>query len=297
MPIQFGRNYKLDVTSNLSQKTISITDLKMDFKLSRNTDSMSGKGTVSIYNLNKETREALTVISNKDGTPNLFIDLQVGYGDELATVLRGKAVGYHTWKPPSAISTFEVLDGVFEQTTAKFSADYKKLDTVDNAINDLLNAVGLPRGQVDIIGERFPKKRAYNGNPKTILEQLASDHNFRYVVQNSEQNIIKNSSSASVLSTYLLSASSGLIGIPYQKGTYLCVEALINPQLRVNDWVSIRSERLDRSLNGTYRIIEMSMSGGTFSNNWTMKLTLAIEDVVTQYIGTYDYIDRGTYDG
>ena len=296
MGLQFGRNYKLIVSNNLTGIAIPITGLKMDFKVSRSTDSMSGKGQVSITNLNKQTREALTVINNPDGTPNLFVELLCGYGpdSELKTVLKGKAVGFHTWSPPNTISTFQVLDGVFEQTTAKFSAEYKKLDTIDKAISDLLDAVGLPTGQVDTIGERFPKKRAYNQSPKSILDQLGSDHKFRYVVQNSEQHVIRNDNTPS-LTTFLLKKTTGLLGVPYQKGLHLMVNCLINPEIKVNDYVTIESDRLKGNLNGSFRVIEMTMSGGTFSSNWTMNLVLSIEDQVTQYVETYDYINQGEY--
>ena len=299
MTRQFNRNYVLTVTNLKTKTQVDITNLKLAFSLSRNTDSMSSKAKVQVYNLAPKTREFLTVVNNKDSTPNLEVELKCGYGldtNNLKTIIKGKAIGFHEWRPPESISTFQVSDGLFEQALAKVNNSYKKGKPYKDIIKDLMNAIGLPIGKSDVeeIQGSLPKARVFNASPKKSLDELGELLGFRYIVENSFQSIrlkSKDNAPAESVKAFLLDLNTGLIGQPFQRGDFIIAKCLFNPNIRINDYVTVKSSTLQSE--GTYRVIEVKGKGDTFSQAWEMELTLSLQDTLLLLNDIKDIIDTG----
>ncbi len=296
---QFNRNYVLTVTNLKTQQQIEITNLKMAFSLKRDTDSMSSKAKIQVYNLSITTRDFLTVVNKKDSTPNLEVELKCGYGynkKDLKTIIRGKAVGFHEWKPPESISTFQVSDGLFEQTLAKINNSYKKGTPYKKIVQDLLDSIGLPVTKSDLndIQGSLPKARVFNSSPKRCLDDLGQLLGFRYFVENSFQSVrlkSKDNSAAAERSAFSLDLNSGLLGQPFQRGDYIMAKCLFNPNIRINDYVTLKSSTL--LSEGTYRVVAMDCKGDTYGQPWEMKLTLSLQDTLLYLNDIQDFIDTG----
>ncbi len=272
---QFGRSYKLTL-NNLKTKQAYIfeNDLRITFRGMCSVKANAGKAKIEIYNLSEKTRQGIDVKNNKDGTPNLFIELEAGYQDQNEMVVRGKALAYNTWRPPNVVTCIEVSDGAFEIATSIFNNKYKKGDSYDNVIDALLDSIGLEKGNVEKIGASLPQNEAFKGRPHKILQRLGSDLGFRYIVQNSRSNIVR--SVSKVQSTVLLSVQTGLLSKPYIRGNYIIVQCLLNPNIRINEYVTLSHN--DFALDGSYRVLEIKYQGDNFTNKWNMTVTMSIED-------------------
>ena len=63
--IYFNRTYDCKITNLKTGYIKIVTGLRMSFQYQKDTDSESGKGMVTIYNLSDSSRKALTVKGNK----------------------------------------------------------------------------------------------------------------------------------------------------------------------------------------------------------------------------------------
>jgi len=293
--IYFNRTYDCKITNLKTGYIKIVTGLRMSFQYQKDTDSESGKGMVTIYNLSDSSRKALTVKGNKDSTPNLMLELSVGYGNTKRMIIRGKAMGYHMWIPPEAISRFQISDGLFEIAKATIDKSYKKGESYDQVISDLLESIGLDRGRIDKINKSLPENLVVNKDPKKKLDELGDKLGFRFIVELSRANIVlkpkDETSQKDIKATVLLNTSSGLIGKPYIKGDFIMAKCLFNPQIQLNSYVTIDSESLGSPT--TNRVIAVKARGDTEGSKWEMDLTLSLQDTLTLMADIYDELDTG----
>jgi len=293
--IYFNRTYDCKITNLKTGYIKTVTGLRMSFQYQKDTDSESGKGMVTIYNLSDSSRKSLTVKGNKDSTPNLMLELSVGYGNTKRMIIRGKAMGYHMWIPPEAISRFQISDGLFEIAQATIDKSYKKGESYDQVISDLLDSIGLDRGRIDKINKSLSENLVVNKDPKKKLDELGDKLGFRFIVELSRANIIlkpkDETSQKDIKATVLLNTSSGLIGKPYIKGDFIMAKCLFNPQIQLNSYVTIDSESLGSPT--TNRVIAVKARGDTEGSKWEMDLTLSLQDTLTLMADIYDELDTG----
>lgn len=293
--IYFNRTYDCKITNLKTGYIKTVTGLRMSFQYQKDTDSESGKGMVTIYNLSDSSRKSLTVKGNKDSTPNLMLELSVGYGNTKRMIIRGKAMGYHMWIPPEAISRFQISDGLFEIAQATIDKSYKKGESYDQVISDLLDSIGLDRGRIDKINKSLSENLVVNKDPKKKLDELGDKLGFRFIVELSRANIIlkpkDETSQKDIKATVLLNTSSGLIGKPYIKGDFIIAKCLFNPQIQLNSYVTIDSESLGSPT--TNRVIAVKARGDTEGSKWEMDLTLSLQDTLTLMADIYDELDTG----
>ena len=293
--IYFNRTYDCKITNLKTGYIKIVTGLRMSFQYQKDTDSESGKGMVTIYNLSDSSRKSLTVKGNKDSTPNLMLELSVGYGNTKRMIIRGKAMGYHMWIPPEAISRFQISDGLFEIAQATIDKSYKKGESYDQVISDLLDSIGLDRGRIDKINKSLPENLVVNKDPKKKLDELGDKLGFRFIVELSRANIIlkpkDETSQKDIKATVLLNTSSGLIGKPYIKGDFIMAKCLFNPQIQLNSYVTVDSESLGSPT--TNRVIAVKARGDTEGSKWEMDLTLSLQDTLTLMADIYDELDTG----
>lgn len=293
--IYFNRTYECKITNLKTGYEKTFTGLRMAFQYQKDTDSESGKGVVTVYNLASNSRKSLTVKGNKDSTPNLMIELSVGYGNTRKMIIRGKAVGYHMWIPPEAVSKFQVSDGLYEIAQATIDKTYKKGESYDQVISDLLDSIGLDRGRIDKLNKSLPENLVVDKDPKKKLDELGDKLGFRFIVELSRANIIlkpkDETSQKDVKTTVVLNTNSGLIGKPYIKGDFIIARCLFNPQIQLNSYVTVESEALGSST--TNRVIAVKARGDTEGSKWEMDLTLSLQDTLTLMSDIYDELDTG----
>ena len=287
---QGNRTYELKITNLKTGLQYTINALRVKFSGSRGTKSTSSKGKIEVYNIAKSTRETFNVASNKDSTPNLMVELSVGYDGENSLLMKGQAICFNVWRKPHIATVFEVSDGAFEQAVATANLKYVKGDSLNTVIKDLMDIVGLPKGEVFTVNKTLTEDTAFKGRAPKILDRLGSENGFRYIVENSVQSTVDiNSTQTSVFS---LSAETGLINIPYQKGNFLMAQCLLNPQIRINKYVEVKPFA-DILLEGVYRCLELKFKGDTHGNAWDMNLTLSLKDKVSTFKEVIDDINTG----
>jgi hypothetical protein len=117
------------------------------------------------------------------------------------------------------------------------------------------------------------------GNIQNALDDLGTQFNFKWSIQNGELLIIKNNSNTKKQVVFL-SAETGLIENPekiiktrnlglIQRDEYKVV-ALLQPQLEAGDLVSIKS----KIINGLFTIYEVQHKGDTYGNDWYTIMTV-----------------------
>ena len=267
----------------------------MSFKMQKNTDSMSGRAIVTIFNLSRESREALTVKNAKDSTPNLMLELTVGYENTQKIVVKGKAIVAHKWKAPEATSVFEVSDGLFEQASARIDKKYNKGEPYDKVIADLIDAIGLEKGRIDTVGKALPANLIINKAPKVKLDELGKLLGYRYSVELSKSNWIKkrkDGDTAGIVAAVILNSESGLLDKPYMKNDMLMVKCLFHPEIRLNDYIFVQSRSFSKPVLN--RVIGIKSRGDTHGNNWTMDLTLSVQDTLQLMTDIYDELNTGS---
>ena len=151
-----------------------------------------------------------------------------------------------------------------------------------------------PKGEVFKLNSSLKEDTAFKGRAPKILDRLGSENGFRYIVENSVQSTV--STVSRQREVFSLSSESGLIDIPYQKGSFLMAKCLMNPQIRINQYVEVKPYS-DILLEGVYRCLEMKFKGDTHGSSWDMELVLSLKDKVSTFKEFFDDINTGkTYD-
>ena len=261
----------------------SISGLDLNFSIEKNIGADPNKGTISIFNMNEDSRGVLSQAED------LFISLEVGYGSEedffvlfLGDVIRANS----SKKAGDWVTKIECGDGQKDLKKSNFSKSYKKGVSTGKILQDIIDTFDTVTFANP---ERFTSRKlegslVIDGDVTKALNKIINQQNLTWSVQDEVLRIV---SPYEVLDDQVvyLSPSSGLIESPFSqdvsvintttppagqkkkqnvKVSGIKFKSLIIPNILPARAIEIKS----RYIEGVFRCQKVMFSGSTFSNNW-----------------------------
>lgn len=268
MAQQFIRQANITATSESGLQR-SISGLRVQFKFMKTSSSSSNRGTVKIYNLNKDSRTFL------EGT-NVTFKMDVGYLGNEEQLVRGvvtKAVSVR--KLPDWITEIEIGDGEKNLLEKNIQKSWGVGTPFATIITQAIDALGLTKGSqitpvVDIATEGY----SYSGPAKGLLDYLAKKFELTWSVQDDALNITPKDL-ATLETAVVVSPTTGLLGNIEKQGTSTTsgdqekirvqFKNLLNPQLRPGRSISIIGSS---EIVGIFKCLRAVFEGDTHGEKW-----------------------------
>lgn len=252
-------------------------EIKVAFSVSRNISSTPNEGTITIYNLAQEHREAI-------GREFDTVTLEAGYENNTGVIFMGQIRDLEHQARESVQNTrsgldiltqINVGDGDSALRRAVISKTFPAGSTVEEITEGIyteLEAQGLARGEWMLPEDVLKYKRPYSvwGTAFKELNLLGRSHRFYWSVQNGAVEIIPHD--GALPGTIYLDKYTGLIEAPTITDNGIKVRALLNPAARPNRTVTVQSTIINLT-NSTYRISEVEFYGDNHKGSFEMRIT------------------------
>lgn len=255
---------------------ISLHELKIEFTINKGVSSTQNAAIIKIWNLSESSRNAL-------GKELDDVTLEAGYmptsgGSNVGIIFKGQIRDVeHKRDGADIITTLTCGDGDKAFANATIAKTYPKGTPVEDVVEDLykeLEAQGIDRGEWKFPEGLEPFKRPYTvcGTCKRELDTLGRGKDFYWSLQNETMEIIPGD--GYIGGVVLLSPETGLIDTPTITDNGVKAKALLNPEIRPNRRVRIKSQTLEMNAeNGEYRVSECTFSGDNRQGDFTVSFT------------------------
>jgi hypothetical protein len=234
------------------------TGLKVVFDIEKVSIATSNKAKIEVYNFSSGSR----VSFQKKG---LVIRLEAGYKGTTETLYLGDVVRVYTKrKGPDIITTFECGDAEKQLINAHFNQSYPAGTTYVSIIQDIAKALSVNFGVcIGFPDLKYNSGVTFSGAIRHILTDLLRKQSLEWSIHNNYLQIIPirayNGDEAAVLS-----ASTGLIGVPSQKESGIECISLLNPKLLPGSGVEVVSD----TINGFFKIRKAHFEGDSHGEKW-----------------------------
>lgn len=255
---------------------INLHDLTIGFNVTKSISSSQNSATIEIWNLAEKSRNAL-------GKELDEITLEAGYlppdgSGNVGIIFKGQIRDVeHTRQGPDIITTLSCGEGDKAFRSATIAKTYPAGTKVEDVIEDIyteLEAKGIDRGEWKFPDDMPPFKRPYTvcGGCKREMDNLGRGRDFYWSVQNGTMEIIPGD--GYIGDVVVLSPQTGLIDVPTITDNGVKAKALLNPEIRPNRRVQIKSEVLEMNAeNDEYRVSECTYAGDNRDGNFTVTIT------------------------
>ena len=273
MADSFSRVVSCTIDNLAIGKRVEIKDLRITFDITKTAKSSENKATIKIFNLAQTTRDLLQTRTS-EGESLTKVVLRAGFQtSEQKILFRGTGEVVSTHQPPEWVTTITAEDSVKELKAVKFEKKYPAGTTVQDIVKDLLKAAGLSISvEVPFVVPPLPIARVFSGDPIKNIEDLASTYNFTFNMQDEGAILAPKNRKPEKRYQVLLSKSTGLLGRPTIRGPILVVNALIDANLRPNNYVELVTS--EPGLSGNYLIQKAKYKGDSWGGRYAVELEM-----------------------
>ena len=249
--------------------------LHVNFSIQKTDLEAQNTGRVTVWNLNKQH---LAVLDEKD----CALALKAGYGNRLALIFAGIVTNSTTSLDGADVKTeIEVVDNLVEVRDTYVTISYTGTVNWKTIMDDVANQMGVAVTYsynaefVDI-----PNGFSFVGQAKEIMNKGCKCCGLVWSLQNGVMQVKK---PGDVMSkeVYILSADSGLLGIPARVTEAAAqgesepeigwdVEYFLNGAIHVDDYVKLESEKV----SGYFRVYSIDITGDNVTGDWICKARL-----------------------
>lgn len=248
-----------------------ISELKIAFDVEKTLDGVPNEAEIKIWNLSENSRANI----NEELA---LITLEAGYRDEGS---RGIVfTGYvrdvtHEQRGVDIVTTIQAGDGDKAARLSHVAKTYPKGTQVRDMVIDIqklmedveLGEIVLPDG----VGA-ISRPMSFMAPPRRALDELGRTFEFYWSVQNGVLEVIPADGTLSDV-TYV-TPQTGMVGVPTITDSGVIVRCLLNPGIRPNRQIYVRSDTTDRTGDsGLYRVSSVAYSG----DNWDGDFICEIE--------------------
>lgn len=264
MTTKLGRNYRLSMQTpdngllTANQLLVIEPPFTLEMDITRHTLGSANVCQIRLYNLAEKTRN---LIHFNGFNQSLFntINLEAGYGDQLATVFNGNVSrAWSVREGVNFITQIECYDGGFALVNGQVNISFPAGTPVKVVIATLMAA--LPNITIGAIGNFdsvLLRGNTYAGNPAEILNEITGgafyiDAGKAYALKNNEYNAL--------IPVTVIDDSTGLLNTPILEETMARFEMIFEPTLNVGSLVLLATTTFPL-LNGTYSITGVKHRG------------------------------------
>ena len=252
------------------------TAIRINFSIEKADTETPNSSRISLWNLSPEQLAIL-------GEPDCLVALRAGYGNIMALVFVGTISFISTELDGADRETaMEVIDGRVELRDTFVSLSYSGKINSKKILEDIAGEMGVAvTFSHNAEFYDFPNGFSCVGSGRTALDKACASSGLQWQIQNGILQI-KNRYDTMTREVYVLSADSGLIGIPKKimvssEGMTLdasgngaeerpCyeVEYLLNGAIGIGDFVRLESKIVE----GYFRVHSIEMNGDNIEGDW-----------------------------
>jgi hypothetical protein len=239
-------------------------ELRVAFSASRTISGSANPFEIKIFNLNAGHR-------NSVGKEFDEVQLEAGYvppegGGNLGIIAKGFVRDVqHDRDGPDIITTLTCGDGDKAFRKAAISKTFPTGTPVKDIVEEIygkMQPFGVEKGEWKFPDDIRTIKRPYSicGGCARELNVLGRSNDFYWSVQNGVMEVIP--ADDHLAGSVLISAETGMIGSPTITDNGVKVKCLLNPGIRPNRTVIVKSEVLEMNAeDDTYRVSQVDFSG------------------------------------
>ncbi|MBX4889765.1 phage protein [Rhizobium bangladeshense] len=253
-------------------------DIRIEFNIDKDTSSSPNSADITIFNLSESHR-------NSVGKEFDAITLEAGYippeGDGNVGVIFKGAVRdvEHRREGPNILTIISCGDGTKALKRATISKSFPKGTPVKDVVDELykqLEKEGVSRGEWkfpdDVESKTFKRPYAVCGTCARELDTIGRGNGFYWNIQNETMEIVPGN--GFIGGVVLISPETGMIGTPAITDNGVRVAALLNPDVRPNRRVQLKSDTLEMNGDdGMYRVTSVSYSGNNMDGEFKIDIT------------------------
>lgn len=254
------------------KKTQTPSDLKYQFLCTKNLYGTPNSLTLSIFNPSKKI--ALSEIKNSD------LIFKAGYKENLKTVcFQNVTKASFNLQKPDRILEIEALDGYNNFAFKKINLSFGKNTFLNQVLTKVLSEINLPQRPLSVspakLLTRFKSGYSYTGSISSCLDELGTQGNFLWSVQNGNLLLLDKNSFLPKI-PLIINTNDVFIKQPekIEDANYLDTQKeilsgvlftlLLKPEIEPGDTITLTSS----TVSGTFRVEEILHSGDTYSNQF-----------------------------
>lgn len=262
---QYLRKWTL-IVSDKSGEGLDLSPLRCSFTVKKTDAQTPNEAEFSIYNISKETSHKL----KKSFTKIIF---SAGYQSNFGLIFSGNIISFEQSKEgPDLVLKIKAGDGDEAYNYTVINKTLAAGATPDQIIKEASGAMGVPIGyKSELRQDALPRGKVMYGAPHSVLREQSANQKCTWSIQDGELLILKRTE-VKKGTAILLSADSGLLGLPSKNEDGVAATCLLNPQLKIGSVVELKSVYMD-DLNGQYRLISIEHKGDTNSSEWSSSFT------------------------
>lgn len=244
--------------------------LHISFSCERADTDSSNTAKVSLWNLSPEHIAEI----NKD---DCVVVLRAGYGSVMPLIFTGIVTFAKTKQDKSdAVTEIELVDNRVEVRDTYVSVSYSGTVNCKTLIQDTADQMGLTASfSYNAEFKDIPNGYSYVGPAATVLTKACETSGLVWSINNGVLQIKKPNDTMS-REVYVLSAETGLIGIPERvqvsdtEGTEKSqygwdIEFLMNAAINIDDYVYLDSIYV----KGYFRVYSIEINGDNYEGSWS----------------------------
>ena len=264
MTILFGRRYRL-LFGQYGGTARVISGLRVSFSIEKSIDSDANTGTITIYNLNEQSRSEI----EREGT---VISLEAGYSDEIGLIFSGNDLRVSsTRRGVDMITQIQLGDGQKQLKGTTVNAKFQ----AGTSMKDIFSSIASQFDNLSINFQDIAKLGAkilsgdltLSGAAKKAMDTVADSLDADWSIQDGEVRVIPKERLSGDTTVYL-SPSSGLIGHAAKTEEGVMFTSLLNPRIQIGRGVEVSS----RQVNGVYKPTKISHRGDSWSGDWVTQV-------------------------
>jgi len=233
---------------------------RLAFSVEKTSDSSSNKASVTIYNLNNDSK---AFVEKREG----LMRLEAGYEGNLSILFLGDIAKIMTKRSGADIVTvIESGDGELRLANAHIEIGFKGGATDRQIIDKVISALAVGRGIIKGIQSReYLNGFSYSGRASELLGNITKKQNLEWSIQNGSLQIIPKTDNTGETAV-LLNAQTGLLDVPNKTEEGFIAKSLLNPLLMPGRQVKIESELLTGI--SIFKIEKARHVGDTREGDW-----------------------------
>lgn len=270
MTVLFNRQYKFLFGQPNAQGKL-ITQLHITFDIEKTDKSEPNQATITVYNLNSESRAELS-------KPDTQVYLEAGYGDDTGIIFQGNNLRLTEMKNGTDIIVeLRTGDGEKQIQETMVNASFPAGSLVKDAITRIVDLFPNIAGKSSELSGLPLTKLATNliaSEPaKAMLDKLLGSIGFDWSIQDGEFRTVKKEL-PSQDATVIVSPKSGLLQSPVKTEKGIQFVSFLNARFRPMRSVTLKDTKLD----GTYKIIKVNHRGDNETGDW-LSMVEAVSEV------------------
>jgi hypothetical protein len=232
---------------------------RIAFEIKKDDGSDPNKARVSLYNLSADSRAYL----EKSGQS---MRLEAGYRGDIGIIFWGdvseKGVK-HERKGGDIVTTLLCGDGLFELQNAHLEFSWDAGVTCRQIVDKALATIGLHQSAVSgDMSRQYVNGKAFSGTVKKLLDEVTAYCGLTWNTQNNAVQIYPKGGPAGS-EAVLLSAATGLVGIPSKTEKGIMVRSLLNHRLAPGGQFKLETKDGAKTGAGTYSVTSVKHVGDT----------------------------------